>query len=152
LLPGRAVGQGTLEEQTTDFTIPLVIGDVGPPDALASLQGVSILARNIENSLARNRDEKAFRRRFSSEVPAGRGTGGRVGSSNCSMTSWPTCLRAVTMSLDLLAESSSGMEGSVGANLEAVWADGRKATRMPLGASRFGTPISSGSKPPSRGQ
>ena len=68
LIPEEHVGPVRMDESGAVLRIPLVIGNVMLPRALASLEAVEALVRVIDQSLRRNRATNTFAGRFQPEL------------------------------------------------------------------------------------
>lgn len=68
LLPEPRFGAVRLEEPSEAHVLPLEIGDILIPDALATLAGVSVLRGQIEDGIAQHRSRDVFVARLHSEI------------------------------------------------------------------------------------
>ncbi len=60
LLPDVMIGQATFEQRSTHRQLPLVIGDIDLPEALAELGSLEILRHNVERGVREQRNAATF--------------------------------------------------------------------------------------------
>ncbi len=69
LIPEELAGKVRLDQADSAVSVPLVIGDVSLPDSLATLPGITGLARILDASIQRGRSADTFVERLKAEFP-----------------------------------------------------------------------------------
>lgn len=69
LIPEEIAGEVRFDQANSDVSVPLVVGDISLPESLATMRGITALARVLDTSIQRGRSAEVFAKRLSAEFP-----------------------------------------------------------------------------------